>query len=217
MHKKNRLVNELVPADDLYWDEASKKHTVTSREEEEKLFKACLNCRLDDNETLSVFRHFERYKTYAVLFKHFLEGNIGIYSFTEKGSPIFESFKKEEDQYLDFVFYNREEDLDYNTKQLIEDTKSFRGRVLGCSHGIDLVPFDRIFETVLDWCEKRGFSLVDGQNPDDYNTWPVQPISEDIIEDIKKRTWKISLLSASREDGFIRIRLELGAWFDFEE
>ena len=105
MQKKNRLINELIPADDLFWDNESKKYTTVSKEEEEQLFKACLNCRLEEEDAIKVFRCYEFFKTSAALFKQFLNGSVGIYSFTKNGNPLFEKAIKEEGQHIEFLLF----------------------------------------------------------------------------------------------------------------
>ena len=208
-----KIVNELIPADDLHWDEDEKKHVAVSRQEEANLIRSCLRCGLNEDQTLKLVREYCLSKTSVMLFKNFLEGNIDVYSFTSSGEPIFSKPKKERSQHLEFLFFKDQNDLpDDRFDELAINSVEFRGGYLCCVNNLCDIPFDKIFDTVMSWCSNNGFSLLDGENPDDDSTW----LDKDPVETSSKlRTWKISRLEV--EKGlYAYVILEVGGWFEFE-
>lgn len=207
MHKKDWM-NDLIPADDLYWCEEEKKYVVVSKEEEDKLFRACFGCGLEEKETLRILKSFTYYKTSEVLFKHFLEGNIGIYSFDETGSPIFEKIK-EEDQFLDLVCFR--EKLNEIEDRFVDFIEVDGGQV-GSSQTRDLVPFDRMYKTITKWCEDKGFDLWKKENPDNEDTW-LKDREEDVSKKLRDKGWSLEQVEVDGERLYLRVRL--GRWFEF--
>jgi len=218
VHKKNGLINELIPADDLHWDKTSKKHTVLSEQDQDNIFRACLNCGLKDDDAIKVLNCYTFYKTSELLFKHFLEGNIGVYSFTKSGEPIFEPIK--EKQILQ-IYYSP--GLLIESPEIWEDKISIsKSTKLGISPGIvcssqsrDLIPFDKMFKTIVSWCLDNGFNIWKGENPDDDNTW-LSCKDEDCIKNIKQKGWRLSKAD-SYEDDSLYLEVELGNWFELIE
>lgn len=207
MQKKDWM-NGLIPADDLHWDEDDKKYVVVSKEEQDKLFKACFGCGLEEKETLRIFRCFTYYKTSEVLFKHFLEGNIGIYSFDDNGSPIFEKLKHEE-QILDLVYSHSKTNEDTST--FIDSVDTEEG-VLSSSQPRDLVPFERMYKAITKWCRDKGFNLWEKENPDDESTW-LQERDEELSKEIREKGWRLNCVDSN--NGCLRLQIVLGRWFEF--
>lgn len=198
---------DFIPKDDLHWDEDSKKHLILSQKEIENVLRSCFKCGLDQGDTLKVLRQYEDYKTADILFKNFLEGKIGIYSFGSNGSPIFEAPKN---QYLDLVLIYAGCYSEFEHLYKIPYTE---GQFLACSQPIDLIPFDKIFHTVSRWCKERGFDLKAKENPDDFSTWSKEPDAE-VADEIKSKTWRIVELSSN--DDYLRLKLEIGLWFEHD-
>jgi len=215
MQKKNRI-SDLIPADDLYWDDEEKKHVVISKKEEDDLFRACLRCGLGEDETFQVFKHYQHYKTSEILFKHFLKGNIGIYSF-RNDHPVFEK-PRETDQTVELLFFKDKGYFfpDSIDGDIVANAIDFKDGFLGCSYPKEVFPFDKIFETVLNWCSNRGFTLFDGESPDDEESLTLKGISEDDIDGYESRTWKINKLFV-KKDCYLYAEVTLGSWFEFEK
>lgn len=223
MHKKNRLINELVPADDLYWDEEAKKHVVVSKEDQEKLFKACFNCGLEEDDVMKVYKHYAYYKASEILFKHFLEGNIGIYGMSKSGSPVFDKLR--DDKQILHLFYHDElsnEENSYFDRKvdqiIVSESASLglKSGVICSSQPRDVIPFDKMFKTIVHWCLEKEFDLWDGENPDNDETWAFDRCDEEVISDIKQKGWRLTKVEPEdlpNGSTNLYLEVELGNWF----
>lgn len=85
-------LNELVPADDLHWNDDDKCFGILSKKETDDLILACMKAGLDDpRDILKVVKEYEFVRAGNLLFGRFMNGSIGISGFDESGSPIFAS------------------------------------------------------------------------------------------------------------------------------
>lgn len=87
-------LNQLVPRDDLHWDEETNTYNILSKKEVSEVVKACVLVGMQDEKAIiKVIEEYERVRSGELLFKRFLSGNIGVYDFDEEGCPIFEPLR----------------------------------------------------------------------------------------------------------------------------
>lgn len=220
MHKKNRMINELIPADDLHWDDEEKKHVVISKEDQDRLFRACFGCGLEEDDVIKVLRHYSYFKTSELLFKHFLEGNIGIYELSKSGAPIFDKIRNT--SHVLKVFYRPlsvelPDSLEWKEDELPIEEINHLGITAGVvcsSQSRDTIPFDKIFKTIFHWCYQNSFNLWE-ENPDNEDTWSSYR-DDETLKRIKQKCWRLPIVE-QHEDGSIYLEVELGTWFEFIE
>lgn len=87
MYKK--LINNIIPADDLHWDEFEKKYVSLSAEETQEIIQACLSQGMKDlKEIYKVVSWCGEVRVGQLLWKNFLSGTVMISGF-DSNEPMF--------------------------------------------------------------------------------------------------------------------------------
>jgi len=90
MGSQKDVVNKLIPADDLYWDDIEKKYIALSEEEIENIMLTCINNSIDsDQEITQVLNWCTSVRVGELLMKNFLNGTIAIDGIDKDGEPFF--------------------------------------------------------------------------------------------------------------------------------
>ena len=90
MGSQKDVVNKLIPADDLYWDDIEKKYIALSEEEIENIMLTCINNSIDsDQERTQVLKWCTSVRVGEFLMKNFLNGTIAIDGIDKDGEPFF--------------------------------------------------------------------------------------------------------------------------------
>lgn len=90
MENQKDIINKLIPADDLFWDDIEQRYTVHSLEEIDAILEACLNNNLTEEDSImKVLQWCTSIRTGELLMKHFLAGNVGIVDLDKNGEPLF--------------------------------------------------------------------------------------------------------------------------------
>lgn len=84
------IVNKLIAADDLYWDDTENKYIALSDDEMNDIIARCLdNAIVAEKEILSVLNWCTSVKVGNLLMKNFLNGNIAVEKIDTDGEPVF--------------------------------------------------------------------------------------------------------------------------------
>jgi len=84
------ITNNLIAADDLYWNEEEQKFVALSDKQLEKIiFRCCSQGTLDLNEIQKIVEWASHLRICQLLLKGFLSGNLSIIKMNEKGEPYF--------------------------------------------------------------------------------------------------------------------------------
>ncbi len=88
-HQKD-ILNKMLPADDLYWDDLEQKYIALSPDEISDIIAACLdNAMEEESEIMSVLNWCTHVRIGELLMKQFINNNIAIVGIDENGEPIF--------------------------------------------------------------------------------------------------------------------------------
>lgn len=84
------ILNNLIPADDLHWDEDQRKYVSLSEEETKKIVLACLNQGMTElTEVFKVVSWCGQVRIGQILWKNFMMGSVDICGFDENDEPLF--------------------------------------------------------------------------------------------------------------------------------
>jgi hypothetical protein len=84
------ILNNLIPADDLHWDEDQRKYVSLSEEETKEIVLACLNQGMTElAEVFKVVSWCGQVRIGQILWKNFMMGSVDICGFDENGEPLF--------------------------------------------------------------------------------------------------------------------------------
>lgn len=84
------ITNNLIAADDLYWNEEENKFVALSDKQLEKIiFRCCEQGTLDLNEIQKIVEWASHLRICQLLLKGFLSGNLSIIKLNQKGEPYF--------------------------------------------------------------------------------------------------------------------------------
>jgi hypothetical protein len=90
MKNQKDILNKIIPADDLYWDETEKKYIVHSQEEIKSILTSCINNDISEQEeVMKVFNWCTTVKVGELLMKGFLTGKIVVLGFDKHNEPLF--------------------------------------------------------------------------------------------------------------------------------
>jgi hypothetical protein len=175
---EERIMNGLVPPDQLHWSDDLKCYTIISQKETDELIEACFRTGIKDaKQILNVVKEYEKVRSGQLLFGQFLAGNIGIYEFEEDGSPVFESIRKESIREITF---------DSRVEAENENAESVYGRSVTCSTaGGESIAF---YRAIVDFCSKWGIDILAGENPEEEAITREDP---DFIADMRRRSWRV--------------------------
>lgn len=89
MHYKE-IINNLIPADDLHWDEEEGKYVSLSGEETQDIIQKCLENGMTDFEDVYKFVQWCGYvRVGQILMKNFLSGSLNVKGFDSEDAPYF--------------------------------------------------------------------------------------------------------------------------------
>ncbi len=195
-------MNNLVPPDQLNWDEKTGSYGIISNKETDDLIEACFRTGLNRPEDiLKVVREYEKIRAGKLLFDQFMAGNIGIYEFDDEDSPIFESVKEETIREIRFEAHEGPVETGG------ANHKSIGGRTVlcDCDARFDVFAF---YRSVLDFCEKWNIEVMNGENPEEEMVMRSDP---EFLREARRRSWRVS--SLEKTEGVTKIAVRFtGNW-----
>ena len=91
------ILNNLIPADDLHWDEFQNRYVSLSDDETNKIVSTCLENGITELEDVTkVVNWCGTIRIGQILWKNFIMGSVDICGFDENGEPIFSTKKGNE-------------------------------------------------------------------------------------------------------------------------
>lgn len=88
--KPTDVINKLIAADDLYWNDTENKYVALSPEDISGLVDVAVeNGLVSESDIMNVFHWATNVRIGEILLRNFLAGRISIDSFTETGEPLF--------------------------------------------------------------------------------------------------------------------------------
>jgi len=92
-NKKNSykyIINNLIAADDLFWNKDENKYNALSKKELDQILMACITQGIkNEDDCLNIVNWCTQVKVGSLLLKNFIEGKILISSLDAKGEPYF--------------------------------------------------------------------------------------------------------------------------------
>lgn len=99
MNNYEYVLNNIVPADDLFWEETEKKYVALSKEETENIILSCMKIGLDDFEDIyKMINWCSKIRIGNILWKNFISGSIMINDFDEEDEPRFSAILRGENE-----------------------------------------------------------------------------------------------------------------------
>ena len=93
------LINNIIPADDLHWDEIENKYVSLSEKETQEIVAACISHGMKDvNDVFKVVHWCGSVRVGQILWRNFLQGSVGICGFDENNEPLFTPYKEKNDE-----------------------------------------------------------------------------------------------------------------------
>lgn len=84
------VINNLIPADDLHWDETENRYVSISAEETEEIVAACIASGMNELADVHKFVQWCGYvKVGQILMKNFVSGSLLVTGFDKDGMPYF--------------------------------------------------------------------------------------------------------------------------------
>jgi uncharacterized protein YaiL (DUF2058 family) len=84
------IINNLIPADDLYWNKEENKFLALSNKKIEKIvIRCCEQKNLSLSEIQKIVEWSSQIRVAQLLLKGFLNGNLSIIKINDKGEPYF--------------------------------------------------------------------------------------------------------------------------------
>lgn len=97
MHKK--ILNNIVPADDLHWCEEEERYVSLSREEIDEVISSCIDQGMPKLEDIyKVIQWCGRVRVGQILWSNMLSGSIIVAGFDEHDEPMFMPRKENKDE-----------------------------------------------------------------------------------------------------------------------
>lgn len=89
------IINNIIPADDLYWDEEEGRYVSISPEETREIITACLVSGVTELSDVYKFVQWCGYiRVGEILIKNFISGSLKVTGFDEQDTPFFKSNKE---------------------------------------------------------------------------------------------------------------------------
>jgi hypothetical protein len=89
-HNQKDILNKLIPADDLHWDETDKKYIALSQDEVADIINAALeNGFEEEDDIMKILNWATGIKVGDILLKNFLNGQLSISDFDDDNEPLF--------------------------------------------------------------------------------------------------------------------------------
>jgi len=93
------IINNLIPADDLHWDDEENKYVSLSPEETKEIISACIrNGMTELDDVFKVVTWCGTIRVGQILWKNFIQGSIDITGFDKSGEPFFFPTKGQTDE-----------------------------------------------------------------------------------------------------------------------
>lgn len=90
MKEYQKIINKLIPADDLYWYDEEQEYKAVSKQQLDEIILTCINQGISDlDEIHKVVNWATLVNAGNLLLKNFLYGNIKITAFDENEEPYF--------------------------------------------------------------------------------------------------------------------------------
>jgi len=197
-----RVMNDLVPADELHWDKESNSYGIISREQTDGLIQACLVAGVDDpSDIFRVVREYEMIRGGVLIFEQFMSGRLGICGFDKLGSPIFEPKNPDSEARVEFVSF-----VDADEARAFGE--SFQE---GDRHVVSNENEDRsnLYLAVVNFCLKWEIDILGGENPELAGASNDDPA---FLADLKRRGWVVDDVKRDKKKTVIKIRTS-GHWF----
>ena len=84
------ILNNLIPADDLHWDEEEKRYASLSGEETQEIITKCLEVGMTDFNDVHKFVNWCGFvRIGQILMKNFMLGSLRVSGFDNEGMPYF--------------------------------------------------------------------------------------------------------------------------------
>jgi len=97
MHHKH-IINNLIPADDLHWDEEDQRYVSLSSEETQEIINRCIEEGMQDLQDVYKFVQWCGFvRVGEILMKNFLSGSLSVSGFDEEGMPYFGAKRRNHD------------------------------------------------------------------------------------------------------------------------
>ena len=97
------ILNKLIAADDLFWDDKENKFQIFSNKKLEKIiFRCCKQKNLHLNEIQKIVEWASNIRVCQLLLKGFMSGNLSITKINDKGEPYFCLTKELENELRNF-------------------------------------------------------------------------------------------------------------------
>lgn len=97
MHYK-QVINNIIPADDLHWDEEDKRYVSLSSEETQEIITRCIEEGMTDLQDVYKFVQWCGFvRVGQILMKNFLSGSLSVSGFDEENMPFFGTKRREYD------------------------------------------------------------------------------------------------------------------------
>lgn len=85
-----QIINNLIPADDLHWDEGENRYASLSAEETQEIITQCLKVGLTQLDDIYKFVQWCGYvRIGQILMKNFMLGSLTVSGFDNEGMPYF--------------------------------------------------------------------------------------------------------------------------------
>lgn len=89
---ENKILNKIIAADDLHWNDLEGKYTAISPEELDTILKNSIENNITNEDDLfNIVNWATNARVGEILLKNYLEGKIKIFSIDENGEPYFVS------------------------------------------------------------------------------------------------------------------------------
>jgi hypothetical protein len=88
--KYDDIINKLIPADDLHWNEDENKYVAVSQEEIDEIILKCVEQETSELEDIMKMINWAVLVNVGnILLKNFLSGRVGLVGFNENDEPCF--------------------------------------------------------------------------------------------------------------------------------
>jgi len=89
---ENKILNKIIAADDLHWNNMEEKYTAISPEELDTILKNSIENNItDEDELFKIVSWATNARVGEILLKNYLQGKIKIFGLDENGEPYFTS------------------------------------------------------------------------------------------------------------------------------
>lgn len=197
-------LNELVPKDELNWDEETGAYTILSKSQRDNLIQACLRVGMKKpKDILKVIREYENVKSGELLFSGFLSGKLGIYEFSPDGNAVFEPVRSNHKTTVEFLSFKKRE-----LAELHGYPRELDHRFVVCDSQADNWDIFVLYEAILNFCSKWGIDILGGESPEEA---ALSADDQDFIDDVRGRIWSVSEVESDNLKTRLKVEVN-GSW-----